>query len=938
MRLFMRCFGVLACLTLVLGGCSDYTGDISEWKAPVLSKDWKNVVELRSNVDFGGKVEDTFSTEKALTGFVFDAHQGARVTVTLEATNGDDPVLLLYGPLDEKGIWGGDGKHIALDHDGKDGRNSLISDLALPKDGRYLIGADTRDGSEGGPLQLTMGCRGECDEPLCDDETLLCDLYCPNGFMTDPNGCPICQCVEECQTDEDCLLPWSDQLARCIDGQCVYEELACDSDDQCPEGYICEIVCVGGGTTCDPDDPNCAPDDNCDPATGECYEECFGRCVPQSEPGCQSDADCPPGYTCLMECWTQPCDPATGECPDDCDPTTGECPSFCEGRCVPEALECQSDADCPDGYVCELSCWECDPDFPDCVGGCEGHCVPAPLPECDENTPCPPGYECVMECWEPGCDPETGECPPDCDPATGECGPVCRGYCVPVAECRTDEDCIMPGGEAGRCIDGVCVYDNFECNVDSDCPEGMRCDVYCGNGWCRGVCVPDEPQCQTDEDCMDAAGQIGRCINGQCVYDMIYCDDANPCPEGMECVMVCGGPVCDPGDPDCPPEECYGYCVPVEPQCRVDTDCISADGMIGRCVDGRCVFDPMYCHADFECPPGYRCEFIECQPGCDESGDPACCIGICVPDQPQCQTDEDCMIISSDGTTMIGRCIDGRCVYDDCVCPEIYAPVCAEKCFTDPNCDETGGDCGGYCELRTYPNDCYAECDGAVIIHTGTCEDPALPCSSDGECPAGMYCEFDSSDPTGTGVCLPLPNMECQTDADCPDGFRCELFFDETCDPDGNCQGQSWGQCVPVQSECIVTGCSGEVCAPFPVDTGCVWLPEYECLRLTTCELLQSADGAQTCGWVQTLEYLECLENIYNADECQTDADCPPGMSCQTFCGNGWCESRCYEMDCICPDVWDPVCGPDGTVYGNMCEANCVGVEAFPCDADDNRP
>jgi len=252
MRLFMRCFGVLACLTLVLSGCSSYTGDISEWKAPVLSKDWKTVVELRSNVDFGDQVSDAFSTQKALTGFVFDAHQGARVTVTLDATNGDDPVLLLYGPLDGKGIWGKDGKHIVLDHDSKDGRNSVISDFALPEDGRYLIGADTRDGSEGGPLQLTMGCRGECDEPLCDDETLMCDLYCPNGFMTDPNGCPICQCVEECQTDEDCMLPWSDQIARCVDGQCIYEELACDADDQCPEGFICEIVCVGGGIACDP--------------------------------------------------------------------------------------------------------------------------------------------------------------------------------------------------------------------------------------------------------------------------------------------------------------------------------------------------------------------------------------------------------------------------------------------------------------------------------------------------------------------------------------------------------------------------------------------------------------------------------------------------------------------------------------------------------------
>ena len=89
MRMLMRCIGVLACFSLVLGACSDYPST-SEWKAPILSKDWNTVVELSDNVNFGDQVSGTFSTQKALTGFVFDAHQGARVTVTLDATNGDD--------------------------------------------------------------------------------------------------------------------------------------------------------------------------------------------------------------------------------------------------------------------------------------------------------------------------------------------------------------------------------------------------------------------------------------------------------------------------------------------------------------------------------------------------------------------------------------------------------------------------------------------------------------------------------------------------------------------------------------------------------------------------------------------------------------------------------------------------------------------------------
>lgn len=59
-----------------------------------------------------------------------------------------------------------------------------------------------------------------------------------------------------------------------------------------------------------------------------------------------------------------------------------------------------------------------------------------------------------------------------------------------------------------------------------------------------------------------------------------------------------------------------------------------------------------------------------------------------------------------------------------------------------------------------------------------------------------------------------------------------------------------------LDSGCVVSGCSGQVCADRPYVTTCEWLPEYACYQKARCG--RFGPGG-TCGWEPTPELLACL-------------------------------------------------------------------------------
>ncbi len=223
-------------------------------------------------------------------------------------------------------------------------------------------------------------------------------------------------------------------------------------------------------------------------------------------------------------------------------------PAFAQ---APDSGECAANADCPDGYTCEVFEWGACPacaegeECPPCEMGSDSVCIPPPPKQCSASSDCDGTDVCVTYTFEscsgetaPACDPN-GTCderPPE--PST--CETSSESYCVPAyaAPCQVAADC--GGGFTCEAYD-VCTCSGGGSTGepgDGAPPEPVEDDCVCeasGENYCQLI----EVECSSDADC---AGEL-TCQEAYSVGAGVVCPDGEECPdqppEPVETVSYC---------------------------------------------------------------------------------------------------------------------------------------------------------------------------------------------------------------------------------------------------------------------------------------------------------------------------------------------------------------------------------------------------------------
>jgi hypothetical protein len=295
------------------------------------------------------------------------------------------------------------------------------------------------------------------------------DAACQSGSCSSGFTCDwpsqLCVPLSACSSGS-CL---SGLVCSAVTHRCTADPI-CNTDAQCPAGWTCSSsVCVASGSAACADQNDCPQDRLCSPYTRSCI----------SSLNCELKT-CPGGWECDSTsniCQRLP--PEVCSRQEDCLAPGERC---VDGRCVGCATT---------GARCTTAYSSCDP----AAGVCR---------TCQSAADCPAGLVCTPQgCAECG---SADDCPGD--------RPVCQ--LASSAQAGTCVECSSPGTTAGcatgqKCTEGyLCTAETFgyTCYHDSDCqpyPDTPHCGVY-------NECV----QCTADEQCAALKGPEFRCQDQLC--------------------------------------------------------------------------------------------------------------------------------------------------------------------------------------------------------------------------------------------------------------------------------------------------------------------------------------------------------------------------------------------------------------------------------------